>query len=237
MTEIFFPLKPRAHEDPAAAGVVMENLEYVMQLFQKGIEDGDILVWDKILGRYLAKSAGGIDVITELPISDLYPGREAILTNDPNNPSYLWHLRYNADSPSSYKWECMGGTPGLVVTTALAQEATTQTTYTNLATVGPDFQIPAGVGGDFRVECGASIAHDIAGNTAFMSYAVGATEAIDGDAARSATSDPVSAMKPRRKVNVPAGALIRCRYRSSTATNEARFQNDRWLSVFPYRVG
>lgn len=237
MTEIFFPLKPRAQEDPAAAGVVQANLEYVMQLFQKGIEDGDILVWDKILGRYLAKSAGGIETLTALPLTDLYPGREAIITDNPTSPSYLWHLRYNPDSPSSYKWECMGGTPGLSVTSAIAMQATTQTTYTNLATVGPDFQLPAGIGGDFLVEVGCSIHHDIAGNTAFMSYAVGATEAIDSDACRGSTSDPVSGMKKRKKVNVPSGALIRCRYRSSTSSNEARFQPDRWLSVFPYRVG
>jgi len=237
MTEIFFPLNPRPREDPAAAGVVQENLEYVMQLFQKGIEDGDILVWDKLLQRYLAKAAGGAELGSSLPILDLYPGRPFILTDNPTNPSYLWHLRYNPDSPSSYKWECMGGSPGMSVTTALGQEATTSTTYTNLATIGPDFQIPAGIGGDFLIEAGASLAHDIAGNTSFMSYDLGATPAVDSDAVRGSTSDPVSAMKKRKKLAVASGALIRARYRSSTAANEARFQNDRWITVFPYRVG
>jgi len=236
MSEIFLPGKPRPREDPFASGIVQDNLEYLTTLFQKGIEDGDTLIWDKILGRFLAKPGGAVEILTSLPL-DIYPGRRIVITDSPASPSYLWHLRYNADSPSPYKWECLGGTPGLSVTTAGGMEPTTSTTYTNLATVGPDFQVPAGLGGDFLIEAGASLAHDIAGNTAFMSYDLGATPAIDADAVRGSTSDAVSAMKKRRKLGVSSGALIRARYRSSTGANEARFQNDRWLSVFPYRVG
>lgn len=234
MTEIFFPLAPRPHEDPAASGVVQENLEYVMQLFQKGVEDGDILVWDKLLGRYRARGAGGVERVTSIPVTDIYPGKEIILTDNPSSPSYLWHLQYNADSPSAYKWEFIGGTPALSVVATFNESPST--VYTNLGTIGPDVQLPAGVGGDFLISAGGLVWHDISGNIAYMSYAIGATEAIDADAARSGVNNPTSVIMPRRKTAITAGALIRARYRSSTGSFSARFQ-ERWLSVQPLRVG
>lgn len=237
MTEIFFPLRPRPREDPASAGVVQTNLEYVMQLFQKGVEDGDILVWDKVLGRYLAEAAGGVQSVTALPIVDLKPGKEIILQDSLTAPTYHWHLRYNPSSTSPYKWECIGGMPAIRVTTAVVMEQTASTTYTNLATVGPDLQLPAGVGGDFSIAVGGGLWHDIVNNRAFMSYDLGAVGAIDSDAASGSTANPISVYKPRRKNGIASGALIRCKYRSSTGANSARFEPDRWLQVMPYRVG
>lgn len=235
MTEIFFPLNPRPREDPAAAGVVQENLESVMQLFQKGVEDGDILVWDKILSRYLAKSAGGIETITALPLVDLYPGREVILTNDPNNPAYLWHLRYNPNSPSSYKWEFIGGSPSL--SQISPWEGTFSTTPTNISTPGPDFQMPTGVGGDLLLDYGAQCRQATFGREARMVFSV---NDVAGDAALhscvSTMNDFMSASVKRRVNSVPSGALIRMKYSTSNGADEASFR-ERWLAVQPYRVG
>ncbi len=231
MTEIFFPLNPRPREDPAASGVVQENLESVMQLFQKGIEDGDIMVWDKLLGRYLAKSSGGIETITALPLVDLYPGREAILTNDPNNPAYLWHLRYNPSSPSAYKWEYMGGSPGLSVVSPW--EGTFSTGFVDLATMGPDFQIPAGVGGDFLLEYGAQSRQATFGREARMATSVGL--GLE-NAAISSMNDFTSVSIKRRFNAIASGTLIRAKYATSNPADEASFR-ERWLAVQPYRVG
>lgn len=237
MTEIFLPLKPRPQEDPAAAGVVQANLEYLMQLFQKGLSDGDILVWDALTGRFLAKPAGAVEVRTSLATAPI-PGQQIILTDSLTAPTYHWFLRYNADSSSSYKWECIGGTPAVVIVgPGSGFQATTSTTYTNLTTTGPDFTLPSGVGGDFLIEVGCNPHHDIAGQFAMMSYDLGATGATDPDAAIGTNPDPVSAYNKRRKTGIAAGALIRCKYRSTTGANEARFTTLRSLSVFPYRVG
>jgi hypothetical protein len=237
MSEIFLPLRPR-RDDEAAAMVVQNNLEYLMQLFEKGLNDGDILVWNALLGRFVAEPAGGVQVVTSFPLAPI-PGQEIVLTDSLSSPTYHWALRYNADSASSYKWECMGGTPGVVVTGAGGQQTTTSTTFTDLTTTGPDFTLPTGVGGDFLVQVGASIANSDApaGRVSLMSYALGATGAGDDGAARSQSSGQVSVMSSRRKTSIASGALIRCKYRTTNAAGTASFENDRWLSVFPYRVG
>jgi hypothetical protein len=231
MTEIFFPQNPRPREDPASAGVVQANLEYVMQLFQKGIEDGDILVWDKLVGRWLAKSAGGIELATSLPLVDLYPGRELILTNNPASPGYLWHLRYNADSPSPYKWEFMGGSPALSVVSPW--EGTFSTGFVDLSTLGPDFQIPTGIGGDFLLDYGAQSRQGTFGREARM-----ATSAAIGleNAAISTMNDFTSVSIRRRFNSIASSTLIRAKYATSNPADEASFR-ERWLSVQPYRVG
>lgn len=235
MSEIVLPLKPRPREDPAAAGVVQLNLEEVMQLFQKGIEDGDILVWDKVLGRYLARPAGGVEVLTSLPLTDLYPGREIILTNNPASPLYLWHLRYNFDSPSLYKWEFMGGSPSMSLVSPW--QGTFSTTPTDVATPGPDFQLPAGVGGDFCLDYGAQHRQATFGREARMVWSVnGSPGAAATESVISTMNDFMSVSIRRRVNNVAAGALIRMKYATSNSADEASFR-ERWLSVQPYRVG
>jgi len=234
MTEIFFPLNPRPREDPAASGVVQENLESVMQLFQKGVEDGDIMVWDKLLGRYRAVSSGGIETVTALPLVDLYPGREAILTDNPVAPSYLWHLRYNPDSPSIYKWEYMGGSPAISVVSAW--QGTFSTAPVDIGTMGPDFQIPAGIGGDFLLRWGAHFRQATFGREARMSPSFAGIVTGLQDACISTVNDFMSASTERRFINISSGALIRMKYYTSNSADEASFR-ERWLSVQPYRLG
>jgi len=234
MSEFYAPIRPRPREDPYASGIVQNNLEEFMQFFQKGLADGDILVWDQLLGRYLARPAGGVELLTTLPSSDVYPGREMILTNDPNNPSYLWHLRYNADSPSLYKWEFIGGSPALAVTSPW--EGTFSSAYVNVATPGPELQLPVGVGGDFLVEVGCIARQATLGREARMSYDLGAISASDSDSCVSTLDDFISISNKRRKVAVQSGALIRAKYRTSNSSDEASFR-ERWITVQPYRVG
>lgn len=64
-----------------------------------------------------------------------------------------WHLRYNAASSSSYKWEYVGGSA--LRSEVETQEATTSTTYADLATVGPSITVP--VAGDYDISAGAQL--------------------------------------------------------------------------------
>jgi len=50
---------------------------------------------------------------TSLPASPT-DGQLAILVDSITNPTYQWEFRYNLGSTSAYKWEFVGGTPGVV---------------------------------------------------------------------------------------------------------------------------
>lgn len=242
MSEIFMPLQPRAHEDPAAAGVVQANLEYVMALFEKGTTDGDTLVWDTITGRYQAKQAGGVESVLGLPLSDIYPGREIILQDSIASPTYNWHLRYNAASISPYKWECIGATPGFATATGDLR-GMTNNTYVNTAG-GPVFTLPAGVGGDFYIVISGCILIHAAGgdiDRANISYKIGAGAASDVWSVRAEmgltdTEGGVTGMQGYRHTGIAAGAQIVAQDRQEGGAGHSVL-GARTLSVTPIRVG
>jgi hypothetical protein len=59
-------------------------------------------------------------------------GQECYYVVDATN-GVVWHLKYRAGSASAHKWELVGGSPLLVLTTAVATAAAANTTY-NLST-------------------------------------------------------------------------------------------------------
>jgi len=241
MSEIFLPLRPR-HEDPAAAGVVQANLEYLMQLFQKGIEDGDTLVWDAILGRFIAEPAGGVANVTTLPTTDLKPGKEIILTDSLTSPTYHWHLRYNAESSSSYKWECIGSTPAFAAASGDVV-GLTNTTYADTSG-GPSFTLPTGVGGDFFIAITGCVVISAAGgdmDRASMSYRIGAGASSDVWAIRTElgltdTQGGVTGYQGYRHTGIASGAAIVCQDKQSGGTGH-QILGARTLTVTPIRVG
>lgn len=66
MADINFPYAPRSEEDPRAASVVQANLDYLASLFQKGEVDGDTMIWDVVVGSWVATTpaspASGVPV-------------------------------------------------------------------------------------------------------------------------------------------------------------------------------
>ncbi len=246
-SEIFFPLRPRPSEDPLAAGVVQANLEYVMQLFEKGLKDGDVLTWDATVGRWVAKGAGGITVVTALPIVDIFDGREIILVDSISSPTFNWHLRYNAASGSSYKWECIGATPGFAVATGDENDLT-NTGYADTAN-GPTFTLPTGVGGDFFITLTGcvTISSDAGGgldiDRAQYSYRIGSGAASDVWAIRSelgadalAVEGGVTGHQSYRHTGIASGAAIICQDKQSGGSHH-HILGARTLTVTPIRVG
>jgi hypothetical protein len=242
MSEIFLPLKPRPGEDPQAAGVVQANLEFLMQLFQKGIRDGDTLVWDSVLGRFIAQAAGGVEVLTVLPTTDLKPGKEIVLVDSLSSPTFNWHLRYNADSVSSYKWECIGATPAFAIATGDVG-GLTNNTYANTSG-GPTITLPTGVGGDFFVAVTGCIVISAAGgdvDRAILSYKVGAGASSDSWGIRvelgiTDSEGGTTGQQVYRHTSVAAGAAIVCQDRQEGGTSH-RVLGARTLTVTPIRVG
>jgi hypothetical protein len=148
----------------------------------------------------------------------------------------VWQLRYRAASASAYKWEVVGGLP-LYSEVAVA-ENTVSTVYTNLATVGPQVTVP--LAGDYDVLLGGQLASSTAaGTNASMSYAIGATAAVDADRIR--TSAPVTSnvwttvCRTRRKTGLAAATTLLAKYRADSAV--AVYFDQRMISAVPIRVG
>jgi hypothetical protein len=237
MSEIFLPLQPRPLEDPAAAGVVQANLEYLMQLFEKGIHDGDTLIWDSTLGRFTAKPGGGVTQVTGLPATP-FPGQEILLTDSVINPTYFWQLRYNDQSQSAYKWEYIGGSPAYEQTPDF--QWVQSETFVDGDNLGPRITLPASVGGSFYVEVGCVVGGSSNAATGLMSYQVGTTPAEDDDACRGGTFavSKLSIMNRRRKSNLLPGVQIAAKYRCVPAeVGQSSSFETRWLAVTPFRVG
>lgn len=239
MTEIPFPLKPRPRRDPYASGIVQINLEELSRLFEKGIDDGDILIWNVELGRYLARAGGGVDIMTSPPIDDLFDGREILIVDNLSAPTYHWHFRFNSFSLLSEKWEFIGGSPAHEQNPT--DSDTTSTVYTNLPNIGPTLVLPAGVGGVFMIESGFTGRHDQPQNNCYMNFSINGGAVGGDDDAAIAHGNGVgglgetSVIARRRRTGIPAGATIQSKYRSSTAINQARFRN-RFLSITPVRI-
>lgn len=170
---------------------------------------------------------------TVLPASPV-DGQEFILTDSLTAPTYTWHLRYMA-AKASNRWVFVGGAPGFSQVDAL--ESPGSTTYVNLATLGPQFQIP--VAGDYLVEIGFSEQTSTTGQACTMSYAIGATPASDTDAITLRTTGSANGDVGRGNNRVSrkslGAVLLQAKYRAFD-TNNAGFEK-RWMRVEPIAVG
>lgn len=179
----------------------------------------------------LAVAAGPTDWgrVTSLPPSPSVGDTCRCLADKTNG--IVWSLEY--DGEGSFPWKVMGAPPPLwsEITTT---EGTASTSYTNLATVGPSITVP--LKGDYDVDIGHRLFSGPAGADILMSYAIGATAAVDADAANDfGAGQNANFFRPRRKTNLAAGAALVAKYRVSAAS-EAKW-SARWMRVTPVRVG
>lgn len=149
----------------------------------------------------------------------------------------IWHLRYRSGSASTYKWEFLGGPP--LYAEVQTGEATTSTTYADLATLGPGVTVP--LAGDYNVEIGCQASISTLTAAAIMSYAIGGTAASDDDQIRVRSPDATGSnnlgatvARTRRKTALAASTLLRAKYKASSGTGTFTY---RWMRVVPVRVG
>lgn len=169
-------------------------------------------------------------------------GQELYYLADTTN-GIVWHLRYRSGSASAYKWEFVGGSPLTAeVLTGVAIPAA-QTTYGDIAaSAGPSLVIP--LAGDYLVAVELLVSGAI-GQVAQMSYAVGATAAIDNDsaeltiggAAPAGTDVRTNVQRTRLKTIAAAATTLTAKYRTSNAAFTAPSVSERLLTVRPVRVG
>ena len=202
------------------------------------------------LNLYNGSSWGGVGAsapqyVTSLPGSPI-DGQEVYYVASATN-GVVWHLRYNAGSGSSYKWEFLGGPPLYAeITTG---ESTTSGSYTNLATIGP--QITAPLSGDYMITIsaymtGSSFQGDVWN---YMSFAVGGTAASDADSAihltmsydgsPNAQENPGTPIRTSRKTGISAGAAITAKYKIAIRWGDSHSGGfaRRWMTITPVRLG
>jgi len=167
-----------------------------------------------------------LGVGTTLPASPV-DTQEYILVDSVTLPTYAWHFKYFAGISDANKWVFIGGSSGYSVVDT--NELTNSTSYVALTTAGPSFTVPrAGV---YLIDIGFTRLDANIGN-GYMGFDVGATGAIDADAAL-AGHNHVSLQKTRQKTIAAASTALVAKYRvDSSSTN---YQN-RWMRVTPVRV-
>lgn len=140
-----------------------------------------------------------------------------------------WFFQYDS-AQTTYKWIFVGG--AALFAEVSTQQSTASTTYAVLATAGPSITVPRA--GDYLVEIGMRVENATAA-TGLMSYDIGATAAIDGDAVSHATVNLVapSGSRLRKKTVLAASTALVSKYRTTAGT--ASFVN-RWMRIVPVRV-
>jgi len=180
-------------------------------------------------------------IVTSLPVTPV-DGQVINYLADATN-GVIWRLRYRAASPSTYKWEFVGGPP--LYNEVLASEQSTALGYANLATIGPQITVP--LGGDYDVLIGSavqSVSAVVAGATTYMSYAIGATGASDTDALSVASVVPgstgltiINLSRNRRKTGIAASTAIVAKYKITGSASYIWYHASRSMAVIPVRVG
>ena len=181
------------------------------------------------IGASQLQSAATVTTLPTAPVN----GQEVYYVADATN-GIVWHLKYRSASASAYKWEFVGG-PSLFAEIA-TNETTASTTYVALATAGPTVTVP--LAGDYDVEISLRNLNSGAGLACLRSFSIGATAAVDADAAVGApavgSTDSFCSLRYRRKTALAASTALAAKYRVTGGTGSFI---TRAMQVTPVRVG
>jgi hypothetical protein len=187
--------------------------------------------WMSVVKVDQPQYANNPSVVTALPATP-YDGQEIYFVADAAN-GVKWHLRYNAGSSSTHKWEFLGG--AAIWAEVITQESTSAQSYANLTTVGPSLTIP--LAGDYSVHFGANIeAAQASGWRGRVSP--DATDAHCASAAGGGSASISFGAAVAREVtltNLAATSGLSLAYRSDSGISVNFF--DRWIRIRPVRVG
>jgi len=142
----------------------------------------------------------------------------------------LWDMIWDVDA-TPFKWRCAGATPHFSeVATA---EASTNSAYVDLATVGPSVTIP--FDGKYNIEFGAMITTDgIVTHGAFCAPVLGATPASDANSIEVLGPDTAESISVSRWLfskTLNKADVVKLQYKQ-TVGGSSNFTR-RWLRVIP----
>jgi hypothetical protein len=143
---------------PAANTVRAGSTYFATDTFGTWLSDGTN--WSLIEQRAPMVTAGAMTVA---PFTTPYDGQELVMVDSLTLPSYTWHLRYNANSTSTYKWECIGG-GSYVGYSSANQQVVTVNTWTNIvaSTIIPPRA------GEYILQASCQTSHPSAGATSII---------------------------------------------------------------------
>lgn len=141
----------------------------------------------------------------------------------------VWHLRYRSASASSHKWEFVGGSA--VFSEVLTGQATSSTSFTDLATVGPSITMP--LAGDYDAEFGARI-FNAASGLGVVGIKIGSAEAGNGAQLSINASSAANVFRALRLTGLAAAEVLKLQYHTTSTSSEFI---QRFLYVRPVRVG
>ncbi len=169
-------------------------------------------------------------VVTSLPGSPT-DGLEVIFQT-PNDPltgyPLFWRLRYRT---ATTKWDFIGG-PSLVSQVATSEVVVAGAGYVAETTAGPLVALP--VAGDYDIEFGFAGTSNAA-SPVYMSFDIGATGAVDADAAfGSGNGSQYAVGRTIRKTGLTAVTLT-AKYKTANGLNLTAA--NRFMRVTPVRLG
>lgn len=202
---------------------------------------GDVVTYNGVTYVAVNDSTGQVPpagVVLNVPIVLALPaspvdGQECILVDSLTAPTYSWRLRYVA-AKASNRWVFVGGAGAS--SEVIPLEQIVSTAYVNCATIGPSFTVP--VAGVYDIEVEGQGQANTAGNSAAMSYDLGATAAVDADAATydcQNTNGVRSSAHGTKRKTLAAGTAIVTKYRSLAGASS--WIASRRLTVTPVSVG
>jgi hypothetical protein len=175
----------------------------------------------------------GIDTYTGSLPDKASDGQRIDFVADATNGA-VWTLKYRVGSASAYKWEYLGGAALFASSDSAAEDVTSTTFVAPTTKLG----ITLPLSGDYMIEVGDASWHTVAGAGLYHSYAIGATAALDADAAQTfqavGSVDTFEHYRPRRKNGLAGGSLVETRVRVSAITGKWRRP---WMRVTPIRLG
>jgi hypothetical protein len=205
--------------------------------------DGDPLVWDNTLAKWVAASAlaTGRPRAPRMFVSALAGGPPASpvdgdlwsATNIEAGSNSRWLFQYDGGEVGASKWKFLGGPP-LVALVAAGETIGSTGAYVALATPGPSITLPRA--GDYDVSQAAYIFAPT-GAAAEMSYDIGATGAIDADSfivGSGSTTSPnaSSSCRSQRKTGLAAVTLT-SKYKTNSGAPLVQW---RQMTVTPVRI-
>jgi hypothetical protein len=143
---------------PAANTVPPGSTYFAVDSLGTWLSDGS--QWFLIAQR---PAYGAPSLLGLAPWTTPYEGMEVLLTDSYATPSFAWHFRYNSQSASTYKWECIGGDP-YVNTQPTTQTLAQTSVWTNISANAFSIQRA----GEYLVNCASAMLSGAAGATTYL---------------------------------------------------------------------
>ncbi len=179
-----------------------------------------------------------IPVVTSLPTSP-YDGQEVYLLADATG-GVMWHLRFRAASPSTFKWEAISG-PSISAAVVTDQSFAANAGYNDPATPGPLITFPRAGDYEYEAQCDMYVASQSAALTGVL----GLTPSSGTfDASGGTTTDPHTAYLANGGLassflavgvirGVAAGGTLKMQYQANNGVPHVRW---RIIKARPIRV-